>query len=234
MPVTGNKPCDISVQVGLNGFSYSTDSCARSPWLGAEFVYGCDALQQPHDKASLSTMNRKFTLVPSSCFSEEQARYFLSDAVSLDEEDEVLWSLNEAVGAVEIWAREKGRLVPVVKGMLEKNGGEVEVRPELHFMLEEGLKLEPYNKIVASYAEGTLYLVIFQGKNLLLCNHFDAMEFTTAQYFIFRALKSFQINPETATLFFRTALSAEEEMALYQYVKEVKALGGAVVSAPLA
>ena len=224
MPATGNKPCDISVQVGLNGFSYSTDSCARSPWLGAEFVYSTDALQQPCSRARLSTMNRKFTLVPSACFDEAQARKFLSDAVSLEAEDEILWAANEAVGAVEIWAREKGRLVPVIKSMLEKDGGAVEVRPEFHFMLEDALKVDSYNKIVASFAEGTLYLVIFQGKNLLLCNSYEAMDFTTAQYYLFHALKKFQINPETATLVFHTALSAEEEMALYQYVKAVKTL----------
>lgn len=224
MPETGNKPCDISVQVGLNGFSYSTDSCARSPWLGAEFVYGTPALEQPFGRARLSTMNRKFTLVPTPCFDERQARRFLSDAVSLDAEDEISWAPNEAVGAVEIWAREKGRLIPVVKGMLEKNGGEVEVRPELHFMLEAALTLDTYDKIVASFAEGTLYLVLFQGKNLLLCNSYEAMDFTTAQYYLFRALKKFQINPETSTLVFHSFLSAEEEMALYQYVKAVRTL----------
>ena len=223
MPVTGNKPTNISVQIGLNGFSYSTDDCARSSWLGAEFVFNTEELQRKYDHIELSTINRKFTLVPTSYFDEADAQQLLCAAVTLDGEDEVEWAENEAVGAVEIWAKEKGRLLPVIRGMLEK-GGEVEIHPELHCLLRDALRVDTYNKIAVSYAEGVLCLVIFQGRNLMLCNSFEAMDFTTAQYYIFQALKKFQINPEASTLYFRTALSAEEEMGLYNYVKAVKAL----------
>ena len=79
-----------------------------------------------------------------------------------------------------------------------------------------------YNKILASYMDGVLYLVIAQGRSLLLCNSFQAPDFTTAQYFIFLAMKNLQLNPEVSTICFRTPLSEEDEMSLYRYFKNVE------------
>ena len=69
--------------------------------------------------------------------------------------------------------------------------------------------------------DGTLYLVIVQGRSLLLCNSFKAPDFTTAEYFIFLAMKRLQLNPEVSTIVFRTSLTEEEEMSLYRYFKNV-------------
>ena len=82
--------------------------------------------------------------------------------------------------------------------------------------------LQDYNKILASYADGYLYLVIAQGKSLLLCNSFAAPDFTTAEYFIFLAMKKLQLNPEVSTITFRTSLNEEQEMSLYRYFKNVE------------
>ena len=79
-----------------------------------------------------------------------------------------------------------------------------------------------YNKIVASYADGYLYLVIAQGKTLLLCNAYQAQDFTTAEYFLFLALKKLQLNPEMSTVYFRTPLEEEDEITLYRYFKNVE------------
>jgi hypothetical protein len=69
--------------------------------------------------------------------------------------------------------------------------------------------------------DGVLYLVIAQGKTLLLCNSFHAPDFTTAEYFIFMAMKKLQLNPEVSTISFRTPLSEDDEMSLYRYFKSV-------------
>ena len=91
-------------------------------------------------------------------------------------------------------------------------------------MLRSLPELTEYNKIMASYMDGVLYLVIAQGKSLLLCNTFQAQDITTAQYFIFLALKKLQLNPEVSTICFRTPLSEEDEMSLYRYFKSVEQL----------
>ena len=91
----------------------------------------------------------------------------------------------------------------------------------MYYMLGAVLQLPDYNKILASYMDGTLYLVIAQGRSLLLCNAFQAPDFTTAEYFIFLAMKKLQLNPEVSTITFRTPLSEEDEMSLYRYFKNV-------------
>ena len=72
--------------------------------------------------------------------------------------------------------------------------------------------------------DGWLYLVIAQGKTLLLCNSFLAQDFTTAEYFIFLAMKKLQLNVEMSSIYFRTPLSEEQEMSLYRYFMNVEHL----------
>ena len=72
--------------------------------------------------------------------------------------------------------------------------------------------------------DGVLYLVIAQGKTLLLCNTYPAPDFTTAEYFIFLAMKKLQLNPEMSTINFRTPLSEENSMSLYRYFKSVETI----------
>ena len=89
-------------------------------------------------------------------------------------------------------------------------------------MLGDLRNLQDYNKVLASYADGYLYLVIAQGKSLLLCNSYPAPDFTTAEYFIFLAMKKLQLNPEVSTIIFRTPLNEDQEMSLYRYFKNVE------------
>ena len=61
-----------------------------------------------------------------------------------------------------------------------------------------------------------------QGGNLLLANAYPAPDFTTAQYYLFLAVKSLQLNPEVSTVTAHSPLSPEEEMSLYRYFKSVE------------
>ncbi len=78
-----------------------------------------------------------------------------------------------------------------------------------------------YNKILCRIKESRLYLGIAQGKTLLLANSYEIQDFTTAEYYIFLAVKSLQINPEMSTICWLSELDADEEMSLYRYFKAV-------------
>jgi len=106
--------------------------------------------------------------------------------------------------------------------VLNEAGEPSKVLPEMYYILNSLKDCSDYNKIVASYKDSYLYLAISQGKSLLLCNAFQAPDFTTAEYFIFLAMKKLQLNPEMSTICFRTDLSVEEEMSLYRYFKMVE------------
>ena len=99
---------------------------------------------------------------------------------------------------------------------------DVEAMPELYHVLEALPLCRDYNKIVASHKEGNLYLAIAQGGSLLLANVFEAPDFTTAEYYIFLALKQLQLNPEVSTICLRSFIGPEEEMSLYRYFKSVE------------
>ena len=91
----------------------------------------------------------------------------------------------------------------------------------MYYLLRQMGSLEEYNKILASYMDGYLHLVIAQGRSLSLANVFRAPDFTTAQYFIFLAMKRLQLNPELSTIAFRTPLDPDAEMSLYRNFKSV-------------
>lgn len=224
MPATGNKPAVLSVQIGLNGFSYQTDDCTRSPWLGAEFVFDTKVFQQRFDKLELYFFTPVFTLVPAGWFSPDRARELLSAATSLKDEDEVVWQELPQAAAVEIWRTDNSRLGRMIGGMLSPSDAPLQMLPEFHALLTKIYEVNCYNKIAASYAEGRLYLVIYQGRNLMLCNSFEAPDFTTAQYYIFLAMKKLQLNAEVSTIYFHSPISPEEEMSMYNYFKAVKRL----------
>lgn len=79
-----------------------------------------------------------------------------------------------------------------------------------------------YNKILCSIADDNLYLAIAQGKSLLLANSYKVQNFTSAEYYIFLALKSLQLNPEVSTICWMSSLDADDEMSLYRYFKAVE------------
>lgn len=148
------------------------------------------------------TQIQKCTLVPTRFFDEKVSRCILSDLFPLDDSEKVNHVEVPRYDAVLVYA---GENVPVLYDML----GRVEDCCE-------------YNKVIVSYSEGVVHIVLAQGDKLLLANSYPAADFTTAEYFIFFAMKSLQLNPEVSTITMLTPLSADEEMSLYRYFRSVE------------
>jgi len=98
------------------------------------------------------------------------------------------------------------------------------VKPVLAGLLEALPTIKDYNRIVASYTGGALYLAVAQGGRLLLANTYAAADFTTAEYFIFLAMKTLQLNPEISVIRFDSPLDEEQEISLSRYFKSVEPL----------
>ncbi len=159
-----------------------------------------------------SLLTAKCTLVPAHFFSPGRAEELISEVVTLREGETVRHMEVPQYDAVLIYAEEN------VSG--EPSG----VPPEMFFILRDLPSLPEYNKILASWTEGWLYLAIAQGGSLLLCNVYEAPDFTTAQYYLFLAMKSLQLNPEVSTVCWRRPIGPEEELSLYRYFKSVEQL----------
>ena len=220
----------ISIQVALSGYSFKVSGrdCTdmSSGWLTADRVFTTMEFQKRYDTVEIALFTPKVALYPQQFFSGQNARLLLGDVASATDTDVVESIPVPEYGAVMVYSNSIGEtLSRVISGtVLRTDGYRTAVFPELYFMLKNLPEIQDYNKIMASYADGRLYLVIAQGKSLLLCNSFRAQDFTTAEYFIFRAMKKLQLNPEVSPIYFRTPLDELQSMSLYRYFTSVETI----------
>lgn len=168
----------------------------------------------------------KTALVPRQFFSEETMRQALAEVAELSDTDSVEYVPISEACAVLLYSNSIGETLSrtIAQNVLTVGGDRARVLPETYYILRSLWECPDYNKIVASYMDGWLYLAIAQGRSLLLCNNFKAVDFTTAEYFIFLALGKLQLNPEQSVICFRTPLSHEQEMSLYRYFRAVESV----------
>ena len=223
MPVTGSK---LSVQVSLSGFCFriSGEGNTSSGWLGAEKLFTTKEFQLPYDEVEVSLLTPKVALIPELFYDASEARNALSEVSVVKDADRIGSLEVPQYSAVLVYSNSINESLSRVisQSVYRKDGSSVEVLPEMYYILRELSGAREYNRIVASFRDGYLYLAIAQGNNLKLCNVFEATDFTTAEYFIFLSLKNLQLNPEVSTISFRTPLSDEERMSLYRYFKAVE------------
>ena len=217
----------ISIQVGLSGYSFkiqADDNQRSSSWMGAERIFTTPEFQKRYDEVEIALFTPKFTLIPAHFHHPMHTRKMLEEVVDLSEADHVDYVEVPECAAVLIYSNTIGETLSKVisESVLNTDGTKAEPRPEAYYLLKQISQIKEYNKIIASYMDGYLYLVIAQGRSLLLCNSFQAPDFTTAEYFIFMAMKKLQLNPEVSTICFRTELQEEQEMSLYRYFKNVE------------
>ena len=217
----------ISIQVGLSGYSFkiSADGTSHfSGWKSAEGIFTTSELQKRYTEVEVSVFTPYCTLVPENFYRPEDARNLLADVVTLSDDMSVESVHIPEFAAVMLYSNTIGGTLHKVisESVLMIDGSKARPLPELYYMLKAVSGISEYNRILASYVDGVLYLVIAQGKSLMLCNVYQAPDFTTAEYFIFMAMKKLQLNPEMSTIFFRTPLNEEQEISLYRYFKSVE------------
>lgn len=156
----------------------------------------------------MSRHTPKVALVPSAFFDAASAREILSRTVLLEEDDKVEYISLPEYSAELVYSLSTPEAPSPV--------------PELYNVIKALSGIGEHNRIVASYGDGVLSLAVAQGEKLLLANVFSAADFTTAEYFLFLAVRKLQLNPEVSTVHFLTPLSGDEEMSLYRYFKSVE------------
>ena len=219
----------ISIQVSLSGYSFKIEDARgvrSSVWQEPRTLFTNQALQHTYAEVELSLFTPKCALIPEKFFTPGSERELLSRTVQLEAGDSVLSVPVPQYAAVLLYSADSSRgLCDAVLNSVRCGGMKpVEFLPEMFYILRDLSGIGEYNKILASWVDGWLYLAIAQGKNLQLANVFRAADFTTAEYFIFTALKSLQLNPEMSVISFRTPLEAEQEMSLYRYFRSVEKL----------
>ena len=217
----------ISIQVGLSGYSfkiYAGDDVSSSEWMSSDHIFTTSEFQKRYDAVDIAVFTPKVALVPEQFYSPETASRLLADVVMLKENDRVESVSVPEYGAVMLYSNNIGETLTrvVSETVMCVDGSKASPLPVMYYMLKELVKLQDYNKIIAAYMDGILYLALAQGSTLLLCNSYKAPDFTTAQYFIFLAMKKLQLNPEMSSISFMTHLDYEQEMSLYRYFRSVE------------
>lgn len=224
-----NTHSRISIQVSLSGYSFKVedlDNIVQTGWLGGEKFFTTPEFRRRYNTVRLSLLTPKCTIIPEQFFSSAEARHSLEDVVHLDPEDKVEYVRLPQLGAIMVFSNDIGETLSkaIAQTVLTEDGYNSRILPEMWYLVDAIGDCTEYNKILASYADGYLHLVIAQGKSLMLANIYKAPDFTTAQYFIFNALKKLQLNPEVSTVSFRTPITEEQEISLYRYFKAVERL----------
>ena len=217
----------ISIQVGLSGYSfkiYADNDIRSSEWMSSDRIFTTSEFQKRYDEVEIAVFTPKVSLVPEQFYSFETASRLLANVVSLNHDDRVESIPVPEYGAVLLYSNSIGETLTrvVSETVVRTDGSKASPLPVMYYMLKSLATLHDYNKIAAAYMDGVLYLVIAQGSTLLLCNSYKAPDFTTAQYFIFLAMKKLQLNPEMSTITFVTQLDYDQEMSLYRYFRSVE------------
>ena len=217
----------ISIQVGLSGYSfkiYAGDDVNSSEWMSSDRIFTTPEFQKRYDEVEISVFTPKVALVPEQFYSPAAANKLLSDVVSLKEDERVESIYVPEYGAVLLYSNNIGETLTKVvsETVMRTDGSKASPLPVMYYMLKSLGKIQDYNKIVAAYKDGVVYIALAQGSTLLLCNSYKAPDFTTAQYFIFLAMKKLQLNPEMSSISFMTHLDYEQEMSLYRYFRSVE------------
>jgi len=225
--MTGQNTDRISIQVALSGYSFKIwdkTGVHGSGWLTADQMFTSPEFQQRYSSVRISLMTPKCALVPEAFFNPAEIRQALAESASLKENDQADFIRIPQFAAVLLFSNRIGETLSkaISQTVLTTDGCQARVLPEMYYMLEALGQCREYNRIVASYADKHLHLAVAQGKALQIANTFTAPDFTTAEYFIFSVLKKLQLNPEVSTISFRTPLSEQQEMSLYQYFKAVE------------
>ena len=227
MDQTHTSYTGISIQVSLSGYSFKVrtgeEETPRSAWIGAERLFTTPEFQRRYQHVEVSLLTPKVALVPESFYNPGTARPVLAEVAALEEGDFVESVNLPSLASVLVFSNSIGESLSkvIAQTVLPPSGVPVRVLPEMYYLLRQLETLPEYNKIVASWRDGWLHLVVAQGKSLLLANVFEAPDFTTAQYFLFLGMRRLQLNPEVSTVCFRTPLDPGAEMSLYRYFKGV-------------
>ena len=165
----------ISIQVGLSGYSFKIQADSQemsSEWMTSDRIFTSAELQRRYDNVEISVFTPKCALVPSQCHAPEASRRILSEVTALKDEDPVDFVEVPDQAAVLVYSNAIGETLSKVisETVLCSDGSRVKPLPEIYYMLRDLRDVAEYNKIIASYMDGYLYLVIAQGKTLLLCN----------------------------------------------------------------
>ncbi len=155
-----------------------------------------DLLQKQFAHCEVCLDTCKHTLIPSPLFRPEQAVQVLKQLFSIADLDEINHMDIPSAGATCIYALPGPVSTTIVKR--QRNARfYASILPLYEFLRTQ----KDYSRALLCYGETQIHLILMQGDKLLLCNSYAVDRFSTSLYFLFFALKQWQLNPHSLSLY---------------------------------
>ena len=156
-----NNKIGISIQVGLSGYSfkiYDNEGVAPSGWMAPERLFSSPQMQRRYDEVEISVFTPKFALVPKQFYNSASAREMLGEVADISAVDSVESVPVPQFASVLLYSDNTGGSLPrvIAEMVLKTDGNKVCPLPEVYYMLSSLESIGEYNKIVASYVDGSL------------------------------------------------------------------------------
>lgn len=206
----------LSIHIGVNGLSFIVEDTQTKDcllWRNQTYTFpGNDynewakevgyvfkqeeLLQKRFACCDVMIDTHKHTLIPTSIFKAEQAIEVLKQLFDVAYLDEINYSSVNALQATCIYA-----LPAPVNAMVFKYQHKAKfyasVIPLMYFIMGRS----EFSRALLHYAHAHVDLILMQGEKLLLCNSYAIDRFSTAMYFLCFALKQWQLNPRSLSLY---------------------------------
>jgi len=206
----------LSIHIGVNGLSFVVEDTQKHEcllWRNHSYPFPVgdynewakevghvfhqeEFLQKRFSQCHVMIDTYKHTLIPSSLFQPDQSLEVLNQLFQTADLDEVNYSSVDTLDATCIYALPAPVSAAVFKHQ-HKAGFYASVIPLLRYIMGRS----EYSRALMHFTPSHVDLVLIQGERLLLCNSYDVDRFSTALYFLFLALKQWQLNPRSLSLY---------------------------------
>lgn len=206
----------LSIHIGVNGLSFVVEDTQNDDCLlckshsyafpGNDYnewakevgnvIKQEELLQKRFSNCHVVLDTHRHTLIPSSLFKPERAIEILEQLFDVAYLDEINYTTINPLESTCIYA-----LPAPVNAMVAKHQHKAKfyagIIPLLRYIMEQ----KEYSRALMCYTPTHADLILMQGERLLLCNSYAVDRFRTALYFLFFALKQWQLNPKSLSLY---------------------------------
>ncbi len=208
----------ISIQAGLNGYSFSILDPIRSkyillrhfPFRGSmttslledkiiDIQNNDEFLKKEYKSVLFSYLSPKYTLIPGPLFNKDNLRTFFEFNQVLDDLDEIHYNRIKGTDAFNIFA------IPAeLSGIVHRSFGNVNFFSHITPLIENGLVNyggRGFQKVAIANKYGNyLDIAVIEGDKLLLCNTFPWKKEEDLVYFILYIYDQLKLNGEETPL----------------------------------
>lgn len=217
----------ITIQLDLGGYSFSiydrngTQIRQGSHPCPVDLSVGelARELNWKAQAVSVYYTTWKYTLVPVSMYSKDAPEAALRSVRDLNPDDKVLALEMPSRKAFMVFA------VPqkIYQGLAALNKN-VKFYPTSYLLIDRLASLTDNNRLLVSFSEGMLHVVVAERDRLLFANSFPAADMATAEYFILSVAREVMFNPEHTCLHIFGKVPDKMRNELSRYFSGVKEL----------